>query len=99
MKQLLTIFLFTATAASALAQAVTPTQGPASPQAPTRTQSDTLREVVVTSHRNLVKRSLGKVILNIENNIQTNGHSTFDLLQLGPGLVTSEESGIRLNGK
>jgi hypothetical protein len=62
-------------------------------------KSATLKEIVVVSQKNLIQKEMGKIILNVAGNLQTNGSTAIEILQLAPGVITDRESEIKLNGK
>lgn len=58
-----------------------------------------LNEVAVVAKVPYVEREKGKIILNVENSINTAGSSVFELLEKAPGVRVDQNENISYNGK
>ncbi len=58
-----------------------------------------LNEVVIQYKKPFIEREQGKVIMNVENSINAEGSSVFELLEKAPGVTVSQSDNISYKGK
>ncbi|MES2568021.1 MAG: TonB-dependent receptor [Bacteroidota bacterium] len=58
-----------------------------------------LKEVAVVARKPYIEREKGKVILNVENSINSAGSSAFELIEKAPGVRVDNNDNVSLNGK
>ncbi|MCO6460246.1 MAG: TonB-dependent receptor [Saprospiraceae bacterium] len=58
-----------------------------------------LDEVVIQYKKPFLEREQGKVIMNVENSINAEGSSVFDLIEKAPGITVSQSDNISYKGK
>ncbi|MBI3521011.1 MAG: TonB-dependent receptor, partial [Bacteroidetes bacterium] len=58
-----------------------------------------LKEVAVVARKPYVEREKGKIILNVENSINSAGSSAFELIEKAPGVRVDNNDNVSLNGK
>lgn len=58
-----------------------------------------MAEVVITQKKPYMERAQGKLILNVENSINSAGSSAFELIEKAPGIRVNNNDNISLNGK
>jgi hypothetical protein len=58
-----------------------------------------LQEVQVTTRVPYIERTKGKVVLNVENSINSEGYTAFDVLEKAPGVRIDNNENMSLNGK
>ena len=59
----------------------------------------TVQEVQVTTRKPYIERSKGKVVLNVEQSINAEGSSAYDILEKAPGVRIDNNDNVSLNGK
>lgn len=64
-----------------------------------KSNSNALKEVVVTKEKQFIERKLDKIIVNVENSIVSAGNTVLDVLERSPGVMVNQESSINLKGK
>ncbi len=62
-------------------------------------KEQTIQEVAVVKKKNYLEREQGKLILNVENSINSAGSSAFELIEKAPGVKIQGDDNINLNGK
>ena len=58
-----------------------------------------LKEVTVTSKKQMIEVKADKVVFNVENSINATGNNALELLQKSPGVVIDNNENISLKGK
>jgi len=58
-----------------------------------------LKEVAVVARKPYIEREKGKVILNVDNSINSAGSSAFELIEKAPGVRVDNNDNVSLNGK
>jgi hypothetical protein len=69
------------------------------PDLKTVPQQKQLKEVDIVVKKPYIERERGKLVLNVENSINAEGSSAFELLEKAPGVRTDNNDNISLNGK
>lgn len=64
-----------------------------------KSNSNNLKEVVVTKEKQFIERKLDKIIVNVENSIVSAGSTVLDVLERSPSVMVNQESSINLKGK
>jgi hypothetical protein len=64
-----------------------------------RSPGASLQEVQVTTRKPYIERSKGKVLLNVENSINADGSSAYEILEKAPGVRIDNNDNISLSGK
>ncbi|HNP32114.1 MAG TPA: TonB-dependent receptor [Flavobacterium sp.] len=64
-----------------------------------KSNSNNLKEVVVTKEKQFIERKLDKIVVNVENSIVSAGSTALDVLERSPGVMVNQESSINLKGK
>lgn len=58
-----------------------------------------LKDVTVSSKKNMVEVTAGKMVLNVEGTINATGSTALDLLRKSPGVMTDKDDKLSLAGK
>lgn len=61
--------------------------------------AQSIEEVRVTARKPYIEREKGKVVLNVEQSINAEGASAYELLEKAPGVRIDNKDNISLNGK
>jgi iron complex outermembrane receptor protein len=64
-----------------------------------KSNSNALKEVVVTKEKQFIERKLDKIVINVENSIVSAGNTVLDVLERSPSVMVNQESSINLKGK
>ena len=62
-------------------------------------KNQTLKEVEVSGKKPMIERKAGKMIINVEQSLQSTGSSAFEVIEKSPGVAVSLTDQISLNGK
>lgn len=82
-----------------ISKVIEPSQNNSNQQIILQKNSVDLKEVAVVAKKPLLEREKGKVILNVENSINSTGSSAFELIEKVPGSRVDNNDNISLNGK